>query len=60
MLHVPGSQEDVREWTFTLPREPSHSQVGVLVNSQIFRGQLQGSKFNGLKSSLYHLKALGT
>jgi len=28
--------------------------VGDSVDSRIFRGQLQGSKLNGLKSSLYH------
>ncbi len=30
------------------------------MDSQIFRGQLQGSKFNGLKNLLYHWKAFGT
>jgi len=34
--------------------------VGVLVDFQIFIEQLQGSKLNGLKSYLYHWKALGT
>jgi hypothetical protein len=30
------------------------------MNSQIFKGQLQGSKFIGLKSFLYRWKSLGT
>jgi hypothetical protein len=34
--------------------------VGVLMDFWIFRKQLQGSKFIGLKISLYHWKALGT
>jgi hypothetical protein len=34
--------------------------VGVLVDSQIFRKRLQGSKLIGLKHFLYHWKALGT
>jgi len=33
--------------------------VGVSMNSQFFRKQLQGSKAIGLKRSLYHWKALG-
>jgi len=32
--------------------------VGVLMNSQIFRELLQGSKLNALRHSLYHCKAL--
>ncbi len=35
-------------------------EVGVLVNSWMFREQLQGSKPNGLRSSLYHLKDIET
>jgi hypothetical protein len=34
--------------------------VGVSMDSKIFRGQLQGSKFIGLKSSLYHWKVFRT
>jgi len=33
---------------------------GVPMESRIFKGQLQGSKINGSKSSLYHWKSLGT
>jgi hypothetical protein len=32
---------------------------GVLMDSQIFKGKLQGSKLNGSRSSLYDWKALG-
>jgi len=38
-------------WAFTLG-------VKVLTESQIFKGRLQGEKHIGLKSSLYHWKAL--
>ncbi len=46
--------------------EPSHSQSnshlgdGVPVDSRIFRGKLHGLKLNGLKSSLYNWKSLGS
>jgi hypothetical protein len=42
------------------PKGVSTLGVGVLVDSQIFRERLQGSKPNGFKSALYHWKALGT
>jgi hypothetical protein len=50
-----GVQKSVREWTLTLPRN-SHFGIGIPVNSRIFRRRFQGSKFNGLRSSLYHWK----
>jgi hypothetical protein len=34
--------------------------VGVLVDSRMFRGRMQRSKPNGLRSSLYHLKIIET
>jgi hypothetical protein len=34
--------------------------VGAPVDSQIFRGRLQGSKPNRLKSCLYHYKVIET
>jgi hypothetical protein len=43
-----------------IPKGVSTLGVGVLVDSQMFREQLQGSKPNGLKSSLYHWKAIKT
>jgi hypothetical protein len=48
-----GMNPHTPKWTPTLG-------VVVPMDSQIFRGWLQGSKFIGLKSSLYHWKALGT
>jgi len=56
------SQECEKVWV----NEPSHLKgvplwgVGVPMDFRIFRGQLQGSKLNGSKSSLYQWKALGT
>ncbi len=41
------------------PKGASTLGVGVPVDSRIFRKRLQGSKLNGLRSSLYHWKALG-
>jgi hypothetical protein len=51
--HLPGVQESVREWTFTLPSQPTLG-IKVLMDSQIFRKWLHKSKPIGLKSSLYH------
>jgi hypothetical protein len=48
-----GMNPHTPKWAFTLG-------VGVPMDFQIFRGRFQGSKPNGLKSSLYHWKALGT
>jgi len=42
------------------PKEASTLGVEVPVDFQIFKEQLQGSKPNGLRSFLYHWKALGT
>jgi len=47
---LPGVQENVREWTFTLPNELPFWGVGVPVDSQIFKERLQGSKPIWLKS----------
>ncbi len=43
-----------------IPKGVSTLGVGVPMDSQNFRGKFQGSKLNGLKSYLYHWKALGT
>jgi hypothetical protein len=56
---LPRVWEGVREWTLT-PQGSSILGVGVPVDSRIFRGRLQGSKLNGLKSSLYQWKYLET
>jgi len=39
------------------PKGASTLRIEVLVDFQIFKEQLQGSKLNGLKNSLYHWKA---
>jgi len=40
------------------PKEASTPGVGVQVDSRMFKEQLQGSRPNGLRSSLYHWKAI--
>jgi len=60
MSHVPGSARECERIDPHTPKGTPTLGVGVLVDSQIFRGRLQGSKFNGLKHFLYHWKALGT
>jgi hypothetical protein len=49
-----GAQKSVRECTLTLPSELPLWEFGVLMDSQIFRERLKGSKPIGLKNSLYH------
>jgi hypothetical protein len=54
--------ESVRECEGMNPHTPKWApilRVGVPMDSQIFRGRLQGSKLIGLKSPLYHWKSLG-
>jgi hypothetical protein len=41
-------------------QELGGASIGVPVDSRIFRGRLKRSKFNDLKSYLYHWKDLGT
>jgi len=60
MSHAPRSARECEginpqtlEGTLTLG-------VGVPMDSQIFTRQLQGLKLSGLKSYLYHWKAIGT
>jgi hypothetical protein len=48
-----GMNPHIPKWAFTLG-------VGVLMDSQIFRGLLQGSKLIGLKILLYHWEAFRT
>jgi hypothetical protein len=55
----PKVQKIVKERTFTLPSALMLG-VGVRVDLQIFRGRLQESKPNGLKSFLYHWKSIET
>jgi hypothetical protein len=58
--HVPGSVEECEGMNPHTPKGTLTLGVGVSVDSQIFRKQLQGSKTIGLRRSLYHWKALGT
>jgi len=60
MSHAPGSVRKCEGINLHNPKGTPTLGVGIPVDSQIFRGQLQASKLNGLKSSLYHWKALGT
>ncbi len=46
-----GMSPHTPKWALTL-------RIGVLVDFQIFKEQLQGSKPIGLKNSLYHWKTL--
>jgi hypothetical protein len=48
-----GMNPHTSKWAFI-------SGVGILMDSQIFRGLLQGSKLIELKSSLYHWEAFKT
>jgi hypothetical protein len=52
--HVPRSIRECEGMNLHTPKGVSTLGVGVLVDSRIFRGQLQGSKLNGLRSSLCH------
>jgi len=60
---MPYAPRSARECEGINPHTPKGTPtlgVGVPVDSRIFRGRLQGSKFNGLNNSLYHWKVLGT
>jgi hypothetical protein len=59
-LHAPESVGKCEGMNPHTPKATPTLGDGVSVNSQIFRGRLQGSKLNGLKCSLYHWKAFGT
>jgi hypothetical protein len=58
-FHAPGSAKECEGMNPHTPKGTPTLGVGVPVDSQIFREQLQGSKLIGLKCSLYHWKALG-
>jgi len=59
-FHAPGSARECEGINSHTPKWAPTLGVGVPVDSQIFRKQLQGSKPIGLKSFLYHWKDLGT
>jgi hypothetical protein len=54
----PGSGRKCEGMNPHTPKGASTLGVGVLVDSRMFREQLQGPKFNGLNSFLYHRKAI--
>jgi hypothetical protein len=53
---APGSAKECEGMNPHTPKRTPILGVGVLIDFQIFRGQLQGSKPIGLKSSLHHWK----
>jgi hypothetical protein len=59
-FHAPGSVGECEGMNFHSPKWAPTLGVGIPMDSWIFRMWLQGPKFIGLKSSLYHWKALGT
>jgi len=60
MPHAPESVEKCEGMNPHTPKGASTLGVGVSMDSQIFKKQLQGSKLNGSRSSLYHWKNLRT
>ncbi len=57
--HALGSVGECEGMNLHTPKWAPTLGVGVLMDSQIFIEQLQGSKPIGLKNFLYHWKALG-
>jgi len=58
-FHVPGSVGKCEGMNLHTPRWIPTLGVGISMDFQIFKEQLQGSKPIGLRSSLYNWKALG-
>jgi hypothetical protein len=58
IFHAPGSEIECEGMNLHIPKWAPTLGVRVLVDSWIFIEQLQGSKTIGLKSFLYHWKAL--
>jgi len=54
MPHAPGSARECEGIGPHTPKGTPTLGVGISVDSQMFKEQLQGSKPNGLRSSLYH------
>ncbi len=59
-FHVSGSVRECERMNPHTPKWAPILGVGLPMDSQVFRKQLQGSKTIGLKISLYHWKALET
>ncbi len=60
MPHAPGSVRECKGIGLHTPKGTPTLGVGISVDSQMFRERFQGSKLNGLKSSLYHWKSIET
>jgi hypothetical protein len=60
LLHALGSARKHEGIDPHTPKGTPTLGVRVPVDSQVFRNQLQASKLNGLKSSLYRWKAIET
>jgi hypothetical protein len=60
MSHAPGSAKECERIDPHTPKGTPPLGIRVSVDSRIFKGRVQGPKLNGLKSSLYHWKDLGT
>ncbi len=60
ILKTPGSVGECEGVSLHTPKATPTLGEGVPVDSRNFRDQFEGSKLNGLWSSLYHWKALGT
>jgi len=54
MLHVPESARECEGMNLHTPKGTPTLGVGIPMDSQLFREQLQGSKPNGLRIILYH------
>ncbi len=59
-FHAPESVRDYEGMNPHIPKWAPTLGVGVPMDFQIFKGRLWGSKLIGLKSYLYHQKALKT
>jgi len=53
-LHALGNAKECEGMNPHTPKATPTLEDGVPVDSRIFRGRLQGSKLNGLRSYLYH------
>jgi hypothetical protein len=59
-FHAPGSVRECEGMNPHIPKCAPILGVGVSMDFQIYKEKLQGSKFIGLKSSLYYWKAIRT
>jgi hypothetical protein len=59
-FHAPRSARECEGMNLHTPKWAPTLGMKILMDFQIFKGWLQGSKLIGLKRSLYHWKDLGT